>query len=200
MTATRFPFRATSRVGIVLFGLATCLSSGCRKQDSGPGGGPNEPPPGKSSLVTKQPNAEEGAKAVLSEFLKPNADHAALSERLRPTKDDCQAVFEPEFAKKAEATYAPAWDGGQVVIAPKLGQTQMLLYSAITEDLKKWAGYAAEHFPGGYQKVAPNFKDGLVVYSFKFVEPGKTHGMAYDGLVHVNGSWRIFPKPWRVAE
>lgn len=29
------------------------------------------------------------------------------------------------------------------------------------------------------------------------LEPGQTLGMAFDGLVHVNGHWRLFPKPWK---
>jgi hypothetical protein len=37
----------------------------------------------------------------------------------------------------------------------------------------------------------------LKIYRFKFVEPGKDLGMAFDGLIYVNGHWRIFPKPWR---
>ena len=40
-------------------------------------------------------------------------------------------------------------------------------------------------------------KSGLTVYAFKFVKPGETLGMAFDGLVWVNGHFAIFPKPWR---
>ena len=29
------------------------------------------------------------------------------------------------------------------------------------------------------------------------VLPGESLGMAFDGLVHVNGHWAWFPKPWR---
>ena len=47
--------------------------------------------------------------------------------------------------------------------------------------------------------MAAQIKPGLKVYRFKFVEPGEDLGMAFDGLVNVNGHWRIFPKPWRVA-
>jgi hypothetical protein len=199
MPAIRFPFRVMSLVRPALLCLAACLSSGCGNPGGGPGDGTNAPPRDKQPPAG-QPDTEEGARAVLSEFLKPGADHAALSRQLRPTKDDYLAVFEPAFAGKAGAAYDPAWERGEVVIAPKQGQTQLLVYRATTEDLKKWEGAAAQHFPGGYRKVAPKFKDGLAVYSFKFVEPGKTSGMAYDGLVRVNGNWRIFPKPWRVLQ
>ena len=30
-------------------------------------------------------------------------------------------------------------------------------------------------------------------------EPGEELGMAFDGLTYVNGNWRIFPKPYRLA-
>ena len=158
------------------------------------------PPQASSAKVGPQRVSGRGAEAVLSEFLKPNADHAALSKRLRPTRNDYLAVFEPEFARKAEAVYTPAWDSGQLVVAPKPGQTRVELYSATTQDLKAWTPNAAQNFPGGYKKVASKFRDDLTIYSFEFLEPGKTDGMSYTGLVYVNGSWRIFPKPWRVAE
>jgi hypothetical protein len=158
------------------------------------------PPQASSTKAGPQRVSGRGAEAVLSEFLQPNADHAALSKRLRPTRNDYLAVFEPEFARKAEALYTPAWDSGQLVVAPKPGQTRVELYSATTQDLKAWTPNAAQNFPGGYRKVASKFRDGLTIYSFEFLEPGKTDGMSYTGLVYVNGSWRIFPKPWRVAE
>ena len=184
MAATRFLPNTMVRAGWLLLLVVASLTLGC----------------GKPPTAVPPPDTEEAAKAVVSEFLKPNSDHAALSKRLRPTKEDYLAVFDPEFAKRAETTYTPAWDGGHLVIAPKPGQTQLLLYRATTEDLKKWVGNASQHFPGGYQRVASKFKDGLTFYSFEFAEPGTTQGLAYDGLVHVNGNWRIFPKPWRVAE
>ena len=143
------------------------------------------------------PNTEAGAKARLGEFLKEGADHAALSKTLRPGSADYAAVFEAEFAKAAEAAYSDAWEKGQLVLAPKAGQTELKLWSATTEDLKQWNEKAAP-FPGGYKDVAAKFKDGLTIYRFKFVKPGEDLGMAFDGLVNVNGQWRIFPKPFRI--
>jgi hypothetical protein len=107
-------------------------------------------------------------------------------------------VFEPELAAKAESVYGPAWDGGALVVAPKPGQTEVKVYSATSDELKGWTGGASE-FPGGYKDVAAQLKPGVKIYGFRFVEPGQSLGMAYDGLVNVNGHWRIFPKPWRVA-
>lgn len=151
----------------------------------------------ESEKTLLYPNTEAGAKALLGEFLKEGADHATLSKALRPTTADYTAVFEAEFAKAAEATYADAWEKGQMVLAPKAGQTELKLWSATTADLKAWNDKAAS-FPGGYKDVAAKFKDGLTIYRFKFVKPGEDLGMAFDGLVNVNGQWRVFPKPFRV--
>lgn len=83
-----------------------------------------------------------------------------------------------------------------MIVAPKAGQTEVKIFSATSEEMKSWTGNAGE-FAGGWKEVAPKLKAGLKIYRFKFVEPGKDLGMAFDGLIYVNGNWRIFPKPWR---
>jgi hypothetical protein len=150
---------------------------------------------GASSESSKYPGTEEGAKQLLGEFLKPGADHATLSKQLRPTKDDYKAVY-GDAADKLAATYDPAWDKGELVLKPNEGQTELKLWSASSDDLKNGTGNANE-FPGGYKKVADKLQAGITLYRFKFVKPGEDLGMAFDGLVHVNGHWVIIPKPWR---
>lgn len=142
------------------------------------------------------PGTEAGATSLLKEFLKPGADHAALSKQLRPTTADYAAVFDADSSAKVAAVYDPAWEGGQMVVAPKAGQTEVKVFSATSDEMKSWSGNAAE-FAGGWKDAAPKLKPGLKIYRFKFVEPGKDLGMAFDGLIYVNGNWRIFPKPWR---
>jgi hypothetical protein len=165
---------------------------------AGCGGGGNSTTDGAaSSSKSSYPGTEDGAKALVAEFVKPGADAASLTKALRPTKADYDAVFMPDLAAKADAVYSPAWDGGQMVIAPKAGQTQTLVSHATSDELKSWTGGAAD-FPGGWKDVGAQLKSGVTFYNFKFVEPGQTLGMAYDGLAYVNGNWRIFPKPWRV--
>ncbi|MGB7925093.1 MAG: hypothetical protein WCF57_17765 [Pyrinomonadaceae bacterium] len=165
-------------------------SGGTSSSNSNSGGG-------ASSSAKSYPGTDDGAKAMLAEFVKPGADHATLSKALRPTKADYEAVFMPELAAKADAVYSPAWDAGQLVVAPKEGQTQVLLFSATSDELKSGTG-GADKFPGGWKEVGAQLKPGVKFYGFKFVEPGKELGMAFDGLTYVNGHWRIFPKPWRV--
>ena len=142
------------------------------------------------------PGTADGAKALLAKFVAEGADTAALTTGLRPTSADYAAVFVGDAAKKAEAAYGPAWEAGQLVVRPKAGQTEVLLSQATTDQLKA-GDEAAKAFPGGYAKVVDQLKPGLTLYRFKFVEPGKELGMAFDGLVYVNGRWAIFPKPWR---
>ena len=142
------------------------------------------------------PGTDDGANRLAKEFLKPGADHAALSKQLRPTAADYAAVFDGDFGPKVAAAWNPAWDAGQMVMAPKAGQTEVKVSSATTEELKAGTGNAAE-LAGGWKEVAPKMKPGLKVYRFHFLEPGKTAGMSFDGLIYVNGNWRVFPKPWR---
>lgn len=146
------------------------------------------------------PATEEGAKTMLKEFAKPGADNAALSKQLRPTKADYEAVFDAEFAAKAATLYDPAWDGGKMVITTNdPARTEVILYPSTSDDVKSWTGAAAKDFAGGWKEVAPYLKPGVKIYRFDFVEPGKTVGMVYEGLVNINGNWRIFPKPWRAV-
>jgi hypothetical protein len=153
-------------------------------------------PPSAAGNAGTYPGTDAGAQALLAEFVKPGADHAALSRQLRPTKADLEAIFVSDLATKLEATYGPAWDSGQLVIAPKEGQTEVKVSSATGEEIKSGTG-GAKDLPGGWRQVADKLKPGIRMYRFQFVEPGKDSGMAYDGLVHVNGNWRITPKPWR---
>jgi hypothetical protein len=126
------------------------------------------------------------------------AKRTALSAGLKPQRKDYDAVFTADVAERVATKYEALW-GSAPVFAPNEGQTELLVRKATTEELQAWTGDANE-FPGGYKKAAPKLKPGLVFHAFKFVKPGETTGMAYDGLVLVDGRWRIFPKPWRVLE
>jgi hypothetical protein len=142
---------------------------------------------GAISFAETFPGTDEGAKQLANAFLKPGADCAALSKQLRPTAGDYAAVFEGDFGTKVAAAWNPAWDAGQMVMAAKAGQTEVKISSATTEELKAGTGNASE-LAGGWKEVAPKMKPGLKVYRFHFLEPGKTAGMSFDGLIYVNGN------------
>ena len=148
----------------------------------------------------KYPDTAEGAKAMMSEFLKPGADLKALTNQLRPTAADYTAVFDAPLAQKVAAMYEPLWASGTLVIAPKEGQTELLIQGVPTGEVRQWSKGASAILPGGYQGIATSIKDGHTLYAFKFVKPGETMGMAFDGLTFVNGHWCIIPKPWRAAQ
>lgn len=139
-----------------------------------------------------------GAQDLVLQFTQPNADYAALTRQLKPTKEDYAAIFADEAtATKAESAYAEMWNSPEAVIKPKSGQTNYKVSSVSTDDIKNGVGLDA--FPGGYKDSGALFKPGLNLYKFEFKEPGAEYGMAYDALVYVNGHWRFIPKPWRLA-
>lgn len=164
------------------------------KADGKTGGdAPKAAPSGKTLDF---PGTEAGAKALLEAFMKPGADLAGMSKALRPTSADYKTLYAAEFAAKLEQMYGPAWDAGALVLKPKPDQTALLLFSATTDDFKAGNDKATK-FPGGYKKIVDQLNPGQTLYRFKFVKPGETLGMAFDGLAHVNGHWVIVPKPWR---
>jgi cytochrome c556 len=151
-----------------------------------------------AGAIRAQDGTEGAATALLKKFLAPTADRATLTKELRPTSEDYAKVFTADFAQKLEAAQKPLWDSAPV-IGPKEGQTELTVAKATTEDFQKGTA-AAKEFPGGYAKIGDKLQPGVTLFRFKFVKPGETLGMAFDGLAFVNGHWRIFPKPWRAAE
>ena len=137
------------------------------------------------------------ARALLRLFLQPGADHRRLTQLLRPNEADYKAYFTQDSWQQAMREYDSAWDQGLMMVKPKAGQSELLMWPATVIDLDEGIGNAGK-FPGGYKKVMIHIRLGHTIYRFKFVEPGKTLGMAYDGLVFLNGRWVMFPKPWRI--
>ena len=142
------------------------------------------------------PGTAAGAKALVSEFVKPGVDAPALTKLLRPTAADYRAVFDAKAAANLDAVYSPEWERGTFVVIAKPGQTEVKISSATVADLKA-NNDKAKDFPGGYAKVATHLVGSATLYRFRFVEPGQEQGNAYDGLVFVNGHWELIPKPWR---
>ncbi|MBT3221498.1 MAG: hypothetical protein HN348_20645 [Proteobacteria bacterium] len=124
-------------------------------------------------------------------------DRDALSLALKPDEEDFDRAFLPEYAKMAKEGYQALWDT-KPVPTPNLGQSQLRLVCAPAMALLVDSPLF-RFFPGGYRNIAPLLQPESWWAVFKFTEPGKTSGMAYDGLVHMGGQrWVWFPKPWRV--
>lgn len=159
-----------------------------------------EAPPSavKPSAAAEAPSLDE-AKKLLGELLKPGTDNVTFTQKLKPTDADYKAVFtDPADAEKAKQHYAPMWEG-KGGIGPKEGQTELKVWKATGAELAAGTG-DADSFPGGYKKVANKLNPKLTYFRFKFVKPGEDLGMAFDGLVHVNGHWAFLPKPWKAVQ
>lgn len=147
--------------------------------------------------VAEPPVAAEG-RALLDRFFDPRADHEAMTLALKPTPEDVRAVYAEPLAARLIQSYDQLFVAG-AAIQPKAGQTQLLATFTSTAALKRRDPVLAE-FPGGYEDVLPYIVGDVPIARFKFVEPGETLGMAFDGLVHVNGRWVFMPKPWNALD
>lgn len=189
--------------------LATSLVGCDKKSDPGSAGPTAEVPAATVSAgagssarpagpVTRLdfPGTEEGAKALLEGFLKAGADRTTMTRSLRPAHEDYEAIFTADVLTDVKAKYEEQWGKEEYVVEAREGQTELQLWKATTEQLRDGSGDASQ-FPGGYKKIADKLKPGLTFYRFKFVQPGDKHGMAYDGLVFVNGHWVMVSKPYR---
>ena len=99
------------------------------------------------------PGTEAGAKSLLAEFVKPNADVIGLSRQLRPTSADYKTIFDAPSAARIDGVYSKEWDAGNFVVKPAQGQTDVKLVSATIADLKTGTAKAKD-FPSAYKQVA----------------------------------------------
>ncbi|UYV39283.1 hypothetical protein N4R57_09900 [Rhodobacteraceae bacterium D3-12] len=154
-----------------------------------------DPQPKPQVAPVASANSEAAARALLAQFMDPGADRAALTQALIAKPHEIRAVYGEPLASKMIATYAKHLTPG-VSIGPKPGQSEILTWYATTGGLRSGSAALAD-FPGGYGDVRPYFIGDYPIVRFKFVEPGKTLGMAFDGLIFVGNRWVWMPKPWR---
>lgn len=120
---------------------------------------------------------------------------AALRE-LRPRQEDYATTFVPAAAHQARDRYDALWDAGLDFQRP-VGRTRITIHlapaGALTDD------NALSHpFPGGYRSVAGLLTPTRVWAAWRYLAPGSTAGLAYDGLTWCDDHWAFFPKPYRV--
>jgi antitoxin component YwqK of YwqJK toxin-antitoxin module len=105
--------------------------------------------------------------------LKPNAAQIA---QIAATDEDAKllaAYADKSFARIPEAGLTAEPDQTEVVVT------------------------SGDALPGGYTQQAAHFKKDIAVYGLKYVAPGKTTGMAYDGLIKLGDAWIMIPKMWQ---
>ena len=117
-------------------------------------------------------------------------------EHLYPKLEDYEQVFQPNAVQSARLGYELIWSESPFP-EPKPGQEQVLVYSAWAEELGR-ESKRSQFFPGGYQRIAHNLLPHRIWLAWKYVKRGEHSGMAYDGLVWLEGRFAWFPKPWRV--
>ena len=146
------------------------------------------------------PPGKEGVEEMLSYILQANnKNRKALSAWLRPTLEDCQAVFDDRIATRVFKYQKRLKREVNIVIRPLLkDQTEYLLWGANQEAIASYRNAEARHFPGGYRELADYMNPNYEFYRFKFVQPGRKLGSAYDVLVYVNGKWCMIHRPWVV--
>ncbi len=151
---------------------------------------PAQPATDDATAVT-----EPALRSFLGRFLQPGADTRALTLQLRPTRADLDLIFKPDLADGAAGIVDKVFARGQ--IAPKPGQTELLIFIASTDDIINRTP-ALRKLPGGYKRVGDKVNPGIPVVRFKFVRPGEKLGMAFDLLYRVNGRWVLVPQIWRL--
>jgi len=133
------------------------------------------------------------AQALLARFADPAAQGSA--DELRPDPSDYAAVFLPAAVDAARAAYQVAWLQSPRPTAQP-GQTEVRVFAAPASFLAD-DNELSRRFPGGYRRIAHLLEPTRIWLSWKFVAPGASSGMAYDGLVWLDGRFAWFPKPWR---
>lgn len=156
-------------------------------------GTPAAPAPGGLAAA---PGPPEGPQQIAEALLVPGADVPVLLAQLRPEPPDYAEVFRLEIAKDARTHFEGYWERPQL-LSPAPGQTEIRVDAVTTEELLAGTGTSAE-FASGYRTVAPELNPGVTIYQLVFLVPGSTLGTRIDGLVYVQGRWRIFPAPWQV--
>lgn len=160
------------------------------------------PIPATDAPAAMPPTADSPATASASpDAAGPESEVRKIAEALsadlgrakqwKPGAEALAAIAAAPEEAEALAAYADTVFGqipsGQPGSKP--GQTEILV-----------RGPGLEELPGGYSQNIGHFKPGVKFYGFKYVEPGETLGMAYDGIFQVEGKWYFLPKAWRAFD
>lgn len=148
--------------------------------------------------AASDPGNRAGAEQLLRRFLVSGADLETLTAALAPTSADIAAVYGEPLASRLDEMYAQMFKPG-VRIGPKPEQNALIVIHTTTGALKR-RDPVVRDFPGGYEKVLGYIVGDYPIVRFKFVRQGEDLGLAFDGLIHVNGRWVLMPKPWRALE
>lgn len=149
-----------------------------------------------AALAQAAEDEAEKARKLLMQFLAPNADCSALTHKLMPGRQDYMSYFGQGVSSRAKDFYAPYWENRQMLIRPRTGQTELKLMALDIAEHKAGKPLPAG-FPADYEKLRGKLRGVKTVYAFKFVKPGESTGVGWDGLVRLGGHWVFIPLPWK---
>jgi hypothetical protein len=116
---------------------------------------------------------------------------------LAPHVADFERVFVGKWAAHARAGYA-AWRREEVLAPdPTAEQVDVRISGVIPAFMLATDNGASRQHPGGLRAVAPMLQPDLHWVSWKYARPGTNSGIAFDGLVRVEGErFAWFPRVW----
>ncbi len=140
----------------------------------------------------------QSAFALLSRPLQGISAHEGLLlvSELRPRPEDYARVFAPAYVELARRAYDALFLAARPLErSPQ--QTVLRLSMATAAELSEYGVETCE-FPGGYREILGALLPESLWVHWKYVAPGSSSGMAYDGLTRLDDRWVWFPKPYRV--
>ncbi len=143
------------------------------------------------------------AEQIVTAFIDPSrfGEHLDLFAQLRPHADDFADLFLGVYADQARERYPTVYADLGPPRAAGRDQTQVRIVCASPLLLGPRATIPlAERLPGGYAAMLDRLHPGATWCAWKYVRPGETTGMAWDGLAWTGERWAWLPKPWRMWE
>jgi len=139
----------------------------------------------------------QSAFSLLSRPLHETSAHNAMVfvGELRPCPEDYARVFRAPYVELARRVY------DALFVAPRpleraAHQTVLRLSMATAAELREYGVETCE-FPGGYADILDLLLPESLWVHWKYVAPGSSSGMSYDGLTRLEDRWVWFPKPYR---
>jgi hypothetical protein len=150
---------------------------------------------GYSQVMAASKVIQEGVEPMLKQLVMPAGRE--LVEHLRPRTGDYESVFSSATVDRARKAYESFWSRPVELERSSSQQTDVLVFAA-PAGMLRGPNDLSRNFPAGYQAIATELKPERVWLAWKYVKPGETSGMAYDGLVWIDDHWAWFPRPYRV--
>lgn len=115
---------------------------------------------------------------------------------LAPTEAACAAAFRADVAPAVADAYDRLWQTPPTV-NPGVSRRLIAAHACPAERFVEDDPHTRA-FPGGWRAAAPFLAPGRVWIRWRYHAPGRTSGLAFDGLTRIDDDWYWFPHPHRV--